>query len=109
MVQTTDIHPTRETTQRPGDIVFTKVDTNWVHHPYEDALVVTAKIANNIIHWMLIDNSNAANILSWDAYLKMGLTRADLSPKTSPLYGFTGDNIIPEGAIKVAATLGEHP
>ena len=34
--------------------------------------------------------------------------RADPSPMTTPLYGFIGDDVIPEGTIKLAVTLGEH-
>ena len=62
MVYAVGIHPTRGKTQKPGDIVFVEVDANWVHHPHEDALVVTAKIANSIFHRMLVDNGGAANI-----------------------------------------------
>ena len=67
------------------------------------------RIANNIIHRILADNSSATNILFWDAYRKTGLTQADLNPTTSPLYGFTGDHMILKGIIKLAVTLGEHP
>ena len=80
-----------------------------MHHPHEDALVVTTKIANSLIHRMLVDNGNAINILYWDAYQKTGLTRTDLSLTTSPLYKFTKDHVIPEGTIKLAVTLGGHP
>ena len=50
------------------DIVFTKVDTNWVHHPHKDALVVMAKIANSHVHTVLVDNGSAVNIFYWDVY-----------------------------------------
>ena len=62
------IHPTKGKTQKPRDTVFTEVDANWVHHPYEDALVVTAKIANNIVHRMLVDNGSIVNTLYWNTY-----------------------------------------
>ena len=97
------------TTLKLSDIVFTKADANWVHHPYEDALVIRAKIGNNLIHRILVDNRNAINILYWHAYQKTGLARADLSPTTSPIYGFTRGHVIPEGTIKLAVTLGGHP
>ena len=58
---------------------------------------------------MLVDNSSVVNILYWNAYQKTELMRADLSPMTIPLYGFTGDHAILEGTIKLAVTLGEHP
>ena len=34
---------------RLDDIVFTHADTSWVHHPHEDALVITAKVANSLV------------------------------------------------------------
>ena len=68
MVHTAGIHPIRGTKQKPGDVVFTDADANWVHHPHEDVVVVTAKIANNIFHKMLVGNGSTVNILFWDAY-----------------------------------------
>ena len=44
----------------------------------------------------------------FDSYQKTRLTRADLSPMTSPLYKFTEDHVVPEGTIKLAVTLGEY-
>ena len=38
-------------------------DVSWVHHPHEDALVITAKIANSLIHHVLVDSRRAVNIL----------------------------------------------
>ena len=58
---------------KPEDIVFTKTDVSWVHHPHEDALVITAKIANSLIHQVLIDSGSALNILYWNAYQEIGL------------------------------------
>ena len=65
MMHIVGIHPTRGTKQKPRDIVFIEADANWVHHPHKDALVVTAKIANNIIHRMLGENGSASKILFW--------------------------------------------
>ena len=86
-----------------------KADTKWVHHPHTDILFITIRIGNSIIHRMLVDKGNAANICFWDTYRKTVLPQADLSPMTSPLYGFTGDHLIPRGTINLAVTLGEHP
>ena len=55
-------------TRESKDIVFTEADTKWVHHLHTDALVITVRIANSIVHRMLVDNDSAANILFWDAY-----------------------------------------
>ena len=45
------------------DIVFTETDAGWVHHPYEDTLVITTKMANSLIHQVLIDSGSTINIL----------------------------------------------
>ena len=50
MVYTTDSKPLRGWMPQPDDIVFTQADTSWVHHPYEDALVITIEVANNLVH-----------------------------------------------------------
>ena len=105
----TDVHSIKDLTRGPENIVFIEVDAKWVHHALTDALVITVRIANNIVHRMLVDNISAANIFFWDAYRKIGLTQVDLSPTTSPLYGLIGDHVIPKGTIKLVVTLGEHP
>ena len=57
---------------------------------------------------MLVDNGSAVDIIYLNAYKKMRLTERKLSPTTSPLYGFTGDHVIPKGIIKFVVTMGEH-
>ena len=109
MVQTTSSSSPRGTTPKSKDIVFTETDASWVHHPHEDTLVITTKIAKNLIHLVLIDSGSVVNILHWNAYQKIGLKRVDFCPITSPLYRFTGESVIPEGTVKLAVTLGESP
>ena len=76
---------------------------------HEDTLVITTKVANSLVHRLLVDSRSAVNILYWGTCQKIGLRLADLAPTTSPLYGFTRDSVIPEGTIKLAVTLGEPP
>ena len=64
-------------------------------------MVITTKIVNSNIHKLLVDNGNAVNILYLDAYKRMGLTETNLMPCASPLYGFTGDHLMPRGMIKL--------
>ena len=80
-----------------------------MHNPHEDALVITVEVANILVHRLLIDNESAVNILYCGAYQKTSLRRANLTSTTSPLYKFIGDNVMPEGTIKLAVTLGEPP
>ncbi|XP_031263009.1 uncharacterized protein LOC116121207 [Pistacia vera] len=41
------------------------------------------------------------------AFEKVKLDEADLKPASIPLYGFTGDHLIPKGTISLSVTLGE--
>ena len=107
MVQTTSGSSLRSTMPKLEDITFIKTDASWVHHPREDTLVITTKIANSLTHRVLIDSGSTINILYWNTYQKIRLKRADLCSTTSPLYGFNRESVIPEGIIKVAITLGE--
>ena len=68
MVQTMNNSSPRGTMPKLEDIVFTETYASWVHHPYEDAIVITSKIANSLIHRVLVDSGSAVNILYWDAY-----------------------------------------
>ena len=81
-----DMRPTRSTRREPKDIVFMEADAKWVHHPYIDALVIIIKMATSLIHRMLVDNDSVIDILYWDAYQKIGLTKSDLSLMTSLFY-----------------------
>ena len=109
MVHTTGSKPLVGHAPLPDDIVFTKANASWVHNPLEDALVIIIEIANSLVHRLLGDSGSAVNILCWGAYQETSLRRLDLTPMTSPFYGFTGDSVIPEGTIKLVVTLGEPP
>ena len=50
------------------DIVFTQADASWVHNPHEDTLVITTKVANSLVHRLLVDSGSAVDILYWGAY-----------------------------------------
>ena len=68
VVHTTSFKPPRGYTPQPDGIVFTLGDASWVHHPYEDALVITVEVANSLVHRLLVDSRSAVNILYSDAY-----------------------------------------
>ena len=54
-----------------------------------------------------MDNGSAVNILFQTAFKRMNLDEADLQPTSIPLYGFTGDHLIPKGTIQLPVTLGD--
>ncbi|RWW53010.1 hypothetical protein BHE74_00040535 [Ensete ventricosum] len=68
---------------------------------HDDALVVTAHIANARIRRIMI--------LYLDIFYKLGMTNRDLIPMTSILIGFTGDIITPVGVATLPVTFGDEP
>ena len=65
-------------------------------------------IANNNVHRMRVDNGSSVDILYFQAFERMGLKVSELKPSPNPVYGFTGDSIVPMGVISLPMTLGEY-
>ena len=49
-------------------ITFTNEDAGRVHHPYDDAIVITLLIANYTTRRVLIDNGSSADILYYPVF-----------------------------------------
>ena len=49
-------------------IRFSEEDARRLHHPHDDALVVSIRIENYNMHRVLIDNGSSANILYYPAF-----------------------------------------
>nr|XP_009383128.1 PREDICTED: uncharacterized protein LOC103970940 [Musa acuminata subsp. malaccensis] len=76
---------------------------------HDDALVISARIANAQVRRIMVDTGSSADILYFDAFQKLGLSRDNMKPILSALTGFTGDSISPLGAITLPLTLGAPP
>ncbi|KAL5744452.1 hypothetical protein ACOSQ2_027568 [Xanthoceras sorbifolium] len=57
----------------------------------------------------MVDTGSSVDILFKDALDKFNLEFVILNSCTSPLYGFTGDSVIPIGTIILSVTLGQPP
>ncbi|XP_022846338.1 uncharacterized protein LOC111369085 [Olea europaea var. sylvestris] len=88
------------------DITFGMKDLEGVSFPHDDALVISAIVANFEVKRILIDNGSAANILSHEAFTKMGISPEQLKTVKTPLQGFGGGIIVPEGVVELPLTLG---
>ena len=56
-------------TQRESPIIgFSKEDARRLHHPHDDALVVSVQVRDYNVHRMLVDNGSSANILYYPAF-----------------------------------------
>ena len=67
------------------------------------------QLAKNNVHRILVDNGSSVDILYFQAFEMIELKVSDLKPSPSPVYGFTGDFVIPLGVISPLMTLGEYP
>ncbi|XP_022845324.1 uncharacterized protein LOC111368326 [Olea europaea var. sylvestris] len=99
-------HTPRESSNEVKDINFGARDLQGISYLYDDALVVSAVVANFEIKRILVDNGSAANILSQDAFAKMGISPKQLKAVKTPPQGFGGEVIILEGIVELPLTLG---
>ena len=56
-------------------ITFMDEDAEGVHHPHDDAIVITLLIADYTTRRVLVDNSSSADILYYPTFQKMKLGR----------------------------------
>ena len=49
-------------------ISFTDEDAERIHHPHDDAIVITLLIADYITRRVLVDNGSSADILYYPAF-----------------------------------------
>ena len=61
-------------------------------------------IRNHLVHRCLVDDSLYLDVLE-----KMRIGAQSLRAAVSPLHGFTGDSIFPEGSIELAVSFGKEP
>ena len=74
-------------------IIFTDEDAERVHHPHDDAIIITLLIAYYTTRRVLADNGSLVDILYYPAFHQMRLGRDQLSLVNSPLVRFGGMNV----------------
>ncbi|XP_030946064.1 uncharacterized protein LOC115970597 [Quercus lobata] len=100
--------PRARYTDEPA-ITFTDEDAERIHHPHDDALVITLMIADYATRRVLVDNGSSADILYYPAFQQIRLGRDQLRPVNSPLVGFGGMKVQPVGTISLSVVVGAYP
>ena len=90
-------------------ITFTDEDAERIHHPHDDAIVITLLITNYTTRRVLVDNGSLANILYYQTFQQMKLGQDQLCPMNSPLVGFGGMKVQLAGAIFLPVVVGAYP
>ena len=89
-------------------IGFSEEDARRLHHPHDDALVVSIRIEDYNMHRVLVDNGSSADILYYPAFQQMGIGREQLIPTNAPFVGFGGTRVLPLGAITLSVVVGDY-
>ena len=90
-------------------IGFLKEDARRLHHPHDDALVISIRVGDYNMHRMLVDNGSSANILYYPVFQQMGIGRERLIPTNTSLVGFGGTRVLPLGAVTLSIMVGDYP
>lgn len=72
-----------------------------------DPIVISADIGNNTVRRILINDSSAVEILSYDVYQNMSHRDKDLKP-AKHIYRFDNNSIHVRGGITLPVTMGEE-
>ena len=71
-------------------ISFTNEEAERIHHPHDDAIVITLLIADYTTRMVFVDNGSSMDILYYPAFQQMRLGRDLLRLACSPLIEFGG-------------------
>ncbi|KAL5555505.1 hypothetical protein UlMin_037741 [Ulmus minor] len=90
-------------------ITFTEDEAKRLSQPHGDALVVELEIAKHKVMRNLIDGGSSADILFTRAFSQLKLPDNTLKPVKNPLWGFSGNEVMPLGQIKLKVVFGTAP
>ena len=86
-------------------IAFNNDDLEGTNQPHDDALVVTARINGFIVKKVLVDQGSGAEIMYPNLFRRLGLKNEDLSNYDTPLVGFDGRIVTPNGQISLPVNM----
>ena len=93
-VQLTGVVP--KIARREGPIIgFSKEDARRLHHPHDDALVISLQVEDYNMHRVLVNNGSSTDILYYPVFQQMRIDRERFIPTNAPLVGFGGSRVFP--------------
>ena len=90
-------------------IGFSEEDARCLHHPHDNALVVSIRVGDYNTHRVLVDNGSSTDILYYPAFHQMRIEREWLVPTNAPLVKFGGTKVYPLDAVTLAVTVDDYP
>jgi len=77
--------------------------------PHTDALVLSLTIANHKIHQILIDTGSSVDILYKSTFELIKIDRSKVIPARHSLVGFSGEQVLLLGSIKLPVMARTYP
>lgn len=90
------------------DMTFTKEDLKGVIFPHSDPLVMMVSIDGHEMRKVLIDGGASVNVLYKQAFDRMIIENKVIVAIATPIVGFTGEAIIPEGKVYLPITISNR-
>ena len=90
-------------------ITFIDEDVRKLDNPHDDAIVITLMIANYTTRRVLVDNGSFANILYYQAFQQIRVSKELLCPVNVPRIRFGGIKFLPVGTISLPVIVGSYP
>ena len=90
-------------------ISFTEEDARWLHHLYDDGLVINLSIVDFNTRRVLVDNGNLAYIFYYPTFQQMRIDKEHLLPSDTPLVKFGSTKVFPIETITLPVSIGTYP
>ncbi|CAA0828788.1 Unknown protein, partial [Striga hermonthica] len=94
-------------TTRMPVISFKAEDAEGVVLPHNDALVITAEVADFDVKRVFIDTGSSVDVMFYDCFVQINKElNVELKPVATALYGFNGGEVMPMGEVSLPVALG---
>ena len=90
-------------------IGFTEEDVRCLHHPHNNAFVVSIRVGDYKTHRVFVDNGSSTNILYYLTFQQIRIKRERLVPTNVALFLFKGTRVYPLGAVTLPVTVSDYP
>ena len=89
-------------------IGFIEEDARCLHHPHDDALMVSIRVADYNTHGVLVDNGSSADILYYPAFQQMRIEKEWLVLANATFVGFEGTRVYLFGVVTLPVKVGDY-
>lgn len=101
--------PSKTTRVNNLAISFTKENTQQLHHPHDNALVINLSITVFNTRWVLVDNGRSTDIIYYPTFQQIRINKECLLPLETPLVGFGSTKVFPVETTTLLVTIGTYP